>query len=403
MEKFINIKLREAFSYQRDNFDAFLEKIKFKYNVPSVHIAGTNGKGSTAIYLANIYKEAGYKVGLFTSPHLININESILINGEPIKDEDILAIVNNNKKLIEKFNLSSFEVLCFCAFTHFTNHKCDVAIIECGMGGEIDATNVFNPILSIITSVSLEHTSFLGKSLTEVALHKGGIIKYKIPLIIGDFANDATTTLLNIAQDLSAPVYSITSCSNLEINDSGIKFDYGRLYGIHLNTLFEYETINARYAIEGVDILKDKFPLSDEAIKQGLNKTNILCRGEIILKEPLVILDGAHNPEAMKSFKESMQKISKDKQIFVIFANFYDKNLIQILSEVGEITPNIIFTTFPSPRARKKEDYLLYEEYEYVDDFISRYHKIKNDYPESIIIFTGSLAFVGLVRHLLIG
>ena len=175
---------RSGEDYQRYNFDSFLKKIKFSYDVPSIHVAGSNGKGSVCYYLSSIYQKAGYKVGRFISPHLVEINESISVNNVNITDEELTAIINNEIKLINKFELSSFEVLTYVAFTYFQKQKCDIAIIECGMGGEVDATNIFEPILSIITSISLEHTAFLGKSISEIAEQKGGIIKDEIPLLI---------------------------------------------------------------------------------------------------------------------------------------------------------------------------------------------------------------------------
>ena len=151
--------------YQRENFDDFLKKVGFKYSIPSIHIAGSNGKGSTANYLANIYRCHGLKVGLFTSPYLNNVNEMISINGEDIKNDVFESFIKDNEKLFNKYSLSPFEIQTFIALSYFEKEKCDIAIIECGMGGEIDATNIFKPIAAIITSISLEHTAFLGRSL----------------------------------------------------------------------------------------------------------------------------------------------------------------------------------------------------------------------------------------------
>ena len=136
--------------YQRDNFDAFLKAIRFSYDVPSIHIAGTNGKGSTATYLANAYIANNYKVGLFKSPFLFEVNEMITINNQAISDSDFMSIFNRYKKEINKYNLSAFEIQTLVAFTYFKEQHCDIAVIECGMGGELDATNIFTPVLSIV-------------------------------------------------------------------------------------------------------------------------------------------------------------------------------------------------------------------------------------------------------------
>ena len=175
--------------YQRDNFDAFLHKIGFSFALPAIHITGTNGKGTTTNYIAVIYQYSGYKVGKFTSPALFKINEMITVNNIPINDDDFIRIFNANLKDFQKFDLSAFEIETFIALTYFKEQQCDICVIECGMGGEVDATNVFVPILSIITSISLEHTAFLGHTISEIAEQKCGIIKDKVPLLIDEFIN----------------------------------------------------------------------------------------------------------------------------------------------------------------------------------------------------------------------
>ena len=140
--------------YQRENFDDFLKKVNFKYAVPSIHIAGTNGKGSTATYLANIYRAHGLKVGLFTSPYLNNVNEMININGVDISNDELISAINENKKMFEKYGLSPFEIQTYIALNYFSKNNCDLAVIECGMGGEIDATNIFTPVVSVITYIN---------------------------------------------------------------------------------------------------------------------------------------------------------------------------------------------------------------------------------------------------------
>ena len=210
----INIKslvdTRDGTDYQRDNFDDYLRKIKFSFNLPAIHIAGTNGKGSTANYIASIYRNAGYKVGLFTSPELYEVNEMIKVNGQEISDQEIERIFLEKKKEINKFDLSIFEILTYVAFEHFKNEQCDICVIECGMGGETDATNIFTPVLSIITSVSLEHTSFLGKSVSEIALNKAGIIKEDVPVLIGNLSEDAVSVISDESKRLHSKIYGVS-------------------------------------------------------------------------------------------------------------------------------------------------------------------------------------------------
>ena len=175
---------RKRETYQRDEFDFFLKKTRFNYDVPSIHVAGSNGKGSTSTYLSYIYASEGYKVGLFTSPYDVSPTEMMKINNKPIDSYRLEKYLLDNKKDFEKYGLSEFEIETYIAFKYFLDEKCDIAIIECGMGGEYDATNIFTPLLSIITSISLEHTSSLGRTISEIALHKAGIIKRERPVLI---------------------------------------------------------------------------------------------------------------------------------------------------------------------------------------------------------------------------
>ena len=224
------LKSRE--DYQRDNFEKFLKKVSFKYDVPSIHIAGTNGKGSTATYIARIYKEAGYKVGLFTSPFFYEMNEMIEINGEYISDEEVKRYIDSYKKEIEKYNISAFELETFIALNYFKDQKVDIAVIECGMGGAIDATNIFTPILSIITSVSLEHTMFLGSSIYEVATQKAGIIKEEVPCLIGELVDEAIDSISNYALEMESKLTKVGPTFNITYKDDGITFNYRYLENI---------------------------------------------------------------------------------------------------------------------------------------------------------------------------
>ena len=202
--------VRNRDTYEREEFDNFLKKEKFVFNVPSIHIAGSNGKGSTAYYLSYIYTLNGYKTALFTSPYYQSPVEMIKINNQNIPEEKFEKYLNEYKKLFDKYDLSEFEIEAFIALKYFQDEKCDIAIIECGMGGEYDATNIFTPILSIITSISLEHTNALGRSLSEIALHKAGIIKEEAPVLIDKEMNEeALLTITNVAKENRSKIYVV--------------------------------------------------------------------------------------------------------------------------------------------------------------------------------------------------
>ena len=224
--------------YQRDNFDKFLKAIHFRYDIPSIHVTGTNGKGSTVTYIANAYAANGYKVGLFNSPFLSEPNEMISINGNNISDDDFLSIMEQYKKEIKKFDLSAFEIQTLVAFTYFTKNKCDIAVIECGLGGEIDATNIFTPVLSIITTISLEHTDALGYSVSEIAMQKTGIIKEEVPILVGDLPEDALTVVVSRAKEYNSKVCYLGHFVNEEYADDGYSFEYGEFGKIKNHNYF---------------------------------------------------------------------------------------------------------------------------------------------------------------------
>lgn len=395
------IVTRENGDYQRDSFDSFLKKISFSYNVPSIHIAGTNGKGSTATYIANIYQKAGYKVGLYTSPALVDINEMITINGEQISDKDIKKYVEKNKKLYEKFGLSSFEIMTHIAFTYFEENKCDVAVIECGMGGEIDATNIFTPILSIITSVSLEHTAYLGRSISEIAMMKGGIIKENIPALVGDLCEEAMTVISGICKEKDSKLVTISIPGSVTYHDDGYTFDYLTFLNMKIKSIAKYSVDDACFALDAVTILKETLQVSDSAIREGIASTVMPARLEIVSQNPLIIIDGAHNPEAMEKLAKSIENPCNSRKIHTIFACFRDKNINRLLSAIGEVSSDITLTTFDHPRARTLEDYFLFaEDYPFVENCVEAIELKATENPDDAILITGSLAFAGYIRNL---
>lgn len=393
------IETRDGTDYQRDNFDTFLKKSKFAFDLPAIHVTGTNGKGSTSNYIASIYQDAGYKVGLFTSPELYEINEMIRVNGESISDANIRQIIESSRKEIKKYNLSTFEILTYVAFTYFVNQKCDVCVIECGMGGETDATNIFTPILSIITSVSLEHTAYLGKSISEIALQKAGIIKDYIPVLIGDLPEDAVSVISDKGKEHHSKIYQVGESHQPTLSNEGYSFSYGIHRDLSIRTIASYSVKDACIALDAVDILRERFPVSEENITNGLKAVFMPCRMDVLKANPTTIIDGAHNPEAFILLSKSLQNARYIGKIHVLLASFRDKNIIQMLSFIGAISNSITLTTFEHPRARKEEDYFLFlSDYEFIEDPVAAYNKLVEQYPEDVIVITGSLAFAAYMK-----
>ena len=388
--------------YQRENFDDFLKKVGFKYNVPSIHIAGSNGKGSTANYLANIYRAFGLKVGLFTSPALNKVNEMININGNDISDDDFIKAINDNEKLFKKYSLSPFEIQTFIALNYFQKQGVDLAIIECGMGGEIDATNIFKPIASIITSISLEHTAYLGRSLCEIAYQKAGIIKDEVPVITGILDEEAINTIVEVTKDKKCSLRSSVEPANVVYSDFGYSFNYMAYKDLRINSAAFYSLKDACIAIETVNALLDKYPVNEEQIKEGLINTFMPVRMEIASTSPLIIIDGSHNPEGVQNMVKSIPSVAESRPVHVLFACFTDKNIERMLSYLGEYASDITLTTFPNRRARQMEDYFLFlEDYPFKDDALAALEELKAQYPEDAILVTGSLAFAAYMKNLI--
>ena len=382
--------------YQRDNFDSFLRKINFSFNIPSIHIAGTNGKGSTAYFLKDIYTKNGYKVGLFTSPD--ELTEMIKIGDMCCDFAYIDAAINEYKKLFDKYDLSTFEIETFIAFKWFLDNKVDLDIIECGMGGEYDATNIITPVLSIITSISIEHSEFLGVSLSEIASHKSGIIKKDVPVLIGDVEGDALNVVVNKAKRENSPLIMLDKYHN-QTFDNGIIFDYRPYYRLKINSNASYRAYDACIAVEATNILKERFPVKEERLKEGLLVSKLKCRFEVIDYKPLIVLDGAHNPHGIRKLREEFDRCFPGRKTHIIFASFKDKNISLMLPEIGLIG-DIHLTTFDNGRARESGDYFLYlEDYDYSNDFKTLFEKLSEENPDDIILFTGSLTFTYVVRN----
>lgn len=387
--------------YQRDYFDSFLKKTSFKYNVPSIHIAGTNGKGSTATYIASSYIANGYKVGLFVSPYFVEPNEQISINGKQITDDEMFAIIKEYEKLIDKYDLSAFEIQTFIAFKYFQDNKCDIAVIECGMGGETDATNIFDSVLSIVTSVSLEHTSFLGKSISEIAANKLGIMRSEVPLLLGSKDEDVVSVASEYAHDLDTKIISPVEPSNVTYSEQGHSFTYSSFKDVKIKSLARYSVKDACLALEALLILKDQFPFDDQKVKEGMANVVMPGRMSVESSNPLIIVDGGHNPEAIQSLVASLANPVGNRAIHIVFAAFRDKNIERMLAELGTISSDIVLTTFDHPRARSEEEYFLFlGDYRFEENAVEAIKKLKEEYPNDAIIITGSLAFAGYIHNL---
>lgn len=382
--------------YQRENFDKFLKVVKFSFNIPAVHIAGSNGKGSTAHFIEMSYIAAGYKVGSFTSPYFYEPNELTKINGINISDEEFMSIYNEYAKQISKFDLSEFEIETFVAFNHFLKNGCDICVIECGMGGLLDATNIFSPILSVITSVSLEHTTYLGKTLAEVAYSKAGIIKDFVPVVVGKLFKEAEDAIVSFANDCKTKVHKVVEPAGLIETEVGYNFSYEIYPNISIKSKAGYIVDDACIALESINILNQKLPINIEAIQKGFACDILNGRFTTLPTDSHIIIDGAHNAEGCDKLLETINNSYRSANFHIVFACFKDKNLQRMLASIGQITNDITLTYFENERCRTEDDYFLFlDEYKFNSDPIQTVKELRDQYPDDYVLITGSLAFAG--------
>ena len=286
-----------------------------------IHVAGTNGKGSTSHLLASVLQEAGYKVGLYTSPHLKDYRERIAINGIPISEDYVCDFINKNKSFFEANELSFFEMSVGLAFEYFVTEQTDINIIEVGMGGRLDSTNIITPLVSVITNIGLDHTQFLGNTLEAIALEKAGIIKSNIPVVIGEYVDETKPVFLAKANEMHSEIYFAPDL---------IEENYPSAL------LGDYQIQNKKTVLQTIKVLQDKKLLtaSETNIKNGflnvIKNTRLQGRWQQLGENPKVICDTAHNAHGLKIVINQLKKERYDK-LHIVLGLVNDKNLDEIL------------------------------------------------------------------------
>ena len=290
------------------------------HNFKSIHIAGTNGKGSTAHMISSVLQEANYKVGLYTSPHLVDFRERIKINGKMIEKDFITDFIKDNIDFFDDNSFSFFELSVGLAFEYFNINSVDIAIIEAGMGGRLDSTNIISPQVSVITNISYDHTQFLGDTITKIAKEKAGIIKKGIPVIIGENKKEITDLFINIAKQKESEILFVDKLIDKQY-DCDLKGVYQKM-NIKTSVQTIYELVKLGFIISEQNIV--------DGLKNVIRSTGIRGRWEIIGKDPLIICDVAHNHEALSIVLNHLISMEYNKIHFVIgFVN--DKNLNSII------------------------------------------------------------------------
>ena len=356
-------------------------------NFKSIHVGGTNGKGSCSHMLSSILQEAGYKVGLYTSPHLVDFRERVRINGEMISKDSVSEFMHHNFDFFESNNVSFFEMTVGLAFNYFSFNKVDIAIIEVGMGGRLDSTNIITPILSLITNISIDHTKFLGSNISDIAREKAGIIKEKTPIVIGETQDEIKSIFIDVAN---------TKSSEIVFADDFIYDNYDcDLEGI-------YQKKNIKTVLKASEILQQNdYKINDVHIKTGLNNvsnnTGLKGRWDIIQNNPMIICDTAHNMAALKEVILQLIRLEYSKLYFIVgFSD--DKDL----DKISKIFPENSEYYFVKPKVNRGKDS---QEVKQIFESNNRIGIIQNSVNEAInqikktsskddVIFIGGSTFV---------
>ncbi|MGP7816821.1 bifunctional folylpolyglutamate synthase/dihydrofolate synthase [Niallia sp. 01092] len=415
----IHSRLRLGIKPGLTRMNIMMEKLNFpEKKIKTVHIGGTNGKGSTVTYLRCILQSAGLSVGTFTSPYIEQFNERISVNGIPISDGEIKDLANKLYPIVAEMDQSDqggpseFEIITAMSLYYFAYvHPVDLVIYEVGLGGRFDSTNVISPLLSIITSIGLDHTAILGNTYAEIAYEKAGIIKKDTPIITAVKQKEAQEVILKKADEEKAPVYLLTKHFILENHqsiDKGESFSFKtaveNMHDLCINMMGVHQIENASLAIMAAILLKKAtFPeIKEESIRTGLLEAKWPGRFEIIADQPLIVLDGAHNEEGVQALSKELTKRFANRKKTIVFTALSDKKTDKMIQSLDEIANKIVFVSFDFPRAASSYD--LYQESShpqksYQDDWKHAINEqIEKMEDNDMLVITGSLYFLSEVK-----
>jgi len=374
-----------AFKKDLTNIVAFSKELDFpERKFKSIHVGGTNGKGSTSHMLASILQEAGYKVGLYTSPHLKNFTERIRINGVEIPKNKVKLFIETHKDFLERQKLSFFEMTVGLAFDYFADEKVDIAIIEVGLGGRLDSTNIITPEVSVITNIGLDHTQFLGETLPEIAFEKAGIIKKNVPVVIGEEQSEVKNVFLKKVA---------ASAANVSFASDDLKEYTSDLLG-------DYQKSNTKTAVAAIKVLKG-YTVNEKNIEDGLlhvvKNTNLKGRWQILQQQPKVICDTAHNTEGLKIVLHQLEK-ENYRKLHIVLGVVSDKKLEDILP----MFPTDASYYFCKPNIpRGLSEAVLQEKANDFSLFGKKYTSVKKAYKDALLnanqedtIYVGGSTFV---------
>jgi dihydrofolate synthase/folylpolyglutamate synthase len=389
-------------------------------NYQIVHVGGTNGKGSVCRFIGNILTKSGYKTGVYTSPHLQRFSERFIIDNKEISESDIIKLVNKVKPIVDEMIKKDdpptyFEIVTAMAFQYFNDKKVEYAIIEVGLGGRFDATNIVNPLVSVITNVSLEHQDRLGKKIEDIAFEKAGIIKHKIPVVTGASGKALEVIKEKMMENNNSVI--VVDKNFWEKTAGGIDWQEFIVHGvlkdhklrIGMPGVFQGE--NLAVAMATVEILQmNGVYITDDSIFEGVEETNYPGRMEIISYEPLILLDGAHNIEGIRVLKETFEKDFVYNKLVLVFGVLSDKNIDEMLKTIVPIADIVITTKSSNKRAcepsklkqmiQKLDPGKEIVVKERIKDAIDHAKSVAK--KDDLVCITGSIFTVGEARNLLI-
>lgn len=380
---------------------------------PAFHIAGTNGKGSTAAMLQRVLSMQGYRAALYTSPHVVSFTERIRIGEKEISPGEVTALAEEIRGLSERegIRLTFFEFVTVMALIYFARRQVDVAVVEVGLGGRLDATNLVAPAVSVITTIAKDHEAYLGSDLLSIAREKGGIIKKGIPVVCGPLASEVQELLRGIAALQDSPIYFLESDFSVGPKQGGL-FDYKglnwALSDLSLALRGRYQKGNAALALAALEVGRSRFPVGEAAVREGLETVRWPGRLEVVRDHPMVVLDGAHNTEGIKALVEEMRDLSGQRRVKLLFAAMEDKDWAHMLGELSAVASEALLTRVSMPRSAEPSRMraALGEKIPcaVVED-PARALRLLLDHasPDDLILVTGSLYLLGEVRPLLVG
>ena len=386
-----------------------------------IHVAGTNGKGSTIATLSQLLRQAGLRIGVFTSPYLIHYNDQITINGEAISDQDLQTYLDSYQQLLEAEEsrdifqgLTEFEVMTAIAYDYFAHEELDYVIMEVGMGGRLDSTNICQPVLTAITSIGLDHVALLGPDLASIAREKAGIIKPGIPLVLGKLEAEASQVIEGIAIQKQAPITAYDRDYQVELEASclsGQSFSYHsskrEKASYQVALLGHHQASNAALAISICDVLFEREGrelLSRELVDEALHQVVWPGRMEVVSQNPMILLDGAHNPHAVAPLIASLRELFPGQKKTILFTCIRTKALEEMLIQWQELeNSRLILTTFEDPRAYSQEEIRAAAKNHQLEE-VNWQEFLQNWQAEGdeLLIVTGSLYFLSQVRPYLL-